>query len=66
MIAVRVRDDHAREAGLAIGIGAGVGFVIGSIVGTFQGADRAARAARARQRVFDRCMTERGYRLQKE
>ena len=51
-------------AALIIGGAAGLGFVIGSIAGTFKGADEASRAARARERIFAHCMTERGYQLE--
>ncbi|MGH7355126.1 MAG: hypothetical protein ACRELS_11205 [Candidatus Rokuibacteriota bacterium] len=51
-------------AALVIGGAAGLGFVVGSIAGTFKGADEASRAARARERVFAHCMTERGYQLE--
>lgn len=50
--------------GLAIGGGAALGFTVGSIVGTFKGADEGSRAARGREQVFARCMTERGYRFE--
>jgi hypothetical protein len=49
---------------LSLGIGAGVGFVLGSIAGTFKGLDDASRRADGRNRVFTRCMTERGYRVE--
>jgi len=51
-------------AALVIAGGAGLGFVIGSIAGTFKGADDASRAARGREQIFARCMTERGYRFE--
>ena len=49
---------------LAVGAGAALGFVIGSIAGTIAGADEVSSAIRAREQVFARCMTERGYRLE--
>jgi len=66
MVAAGANQTGTPPEGWALGIagGAGLGFIIGTIVGTVKGADEASRAARARERAFTSCMTERGYRLE--
>jgi ferric-dicitrate binding protein FerR (iron transport regulator) len=54
-------NENAQGILIVIGAGAALGFVVGSIVGTFKGADEGSSAARAREEVFTRCMTSRGY-----
>jgi hypothetical protein len=54
---------HPEVALAVIAAGAALGFVIGSIAGTFGGAKQAVRLSRAREDVFARCMTGRGYEL---
>ena len=48
---------------IAAGIGAAAGFVVGSIVGTYKGSEETFRGVRARENVYARCMTERGYEI---
>jgi len=53
-----------RAYGFAVGGGAALGLLTGSVVGTFLGVESAAQVARAREDLFARCMSGRGYQLQ--